>query len=139
MPTYSTPYASCNFHDSVPYVSNDYIRINEQSSNLYTPPHVTLSYPFATTSAPYVVENHSRINGIPLSIPRGKQLIVEQCSVHEEHQDVEGSNPEDTVGGIGISTQGDFQCNWKNRFQTGLSNRSDRSLQVRLLPSIFER
>jgi hypothetical protein len=33
MPTYSTPYASCNFQDSVPYVSNDYSRINEQSSN----------------------------------------------------------------------------------------------------------
>jgi hypothetical protein len=23
-PTCSTPYASCNFHDSAPYVSNDY-------------------------------------------------------------------------------------------------------------------
>jgi hypothetical protein len=34
MPTCSTPYASCNFHDSVPYDSNDYSRINEHSSNL---------------------------------------------------------------------------------------------------------
>jgi hypothetical protein len=111
MPTCSTPYASCNFHDSVPYVSNDYSRINEHSSNLYTPPHAIVSYPFPTTSAPYVVENHSRINEIPLSIPCGKQLIAEQCSVNEGHHDVEGPNPEDKVGGIGISTPGDFQHN----------------------------
>jgi hypothetical protein len=83
-------------------------RINEQSSNLYTPPHVTVSYPLPTTSAPYVVENHSRINGIPLSIPCGKQLIAEQCSVNEEHRDVEGPNPEGVVGGISISTPDDF-------------------------------
>jgi hypothetical protein len=109
MPICSTPYASCNLHDSVPYVGNDYSRINERSSNLYTLPHAT-----------YVAENHSRINGIPLSIPCGKQLIAEQCSINEGHQDVEGPNPEDMVGGIGISTPGDFQHNWKNR--------SDRSL-----------
>jgi hypothetical protein len=59
MPTYSTSYTSCSFHDSVPYVSNDYSRINEQSSNLYTLPHVTVSNPLPTTSAPCVVENHS--------------------------------------------------------------------------------
>jgi hypothetical protein len=82
MPTYSTPYASCNLHDSVPCVSNDYSQINEQSSNLYTLPHVTVSYPLPTTSAPYVVENHERINGIPLSIQCGKQLIAEQCSIN---------------------------------------------------------
>jgi hypothetical protein len=128
MPTCSTPYASCNFHDLVSYVSNDYSRINENSSNLYTPPHATVSYPLPTTSAPYVVENHSRINGISLSIPCEKQLIAEQCSVNEGHQDVEGPNPEDMVGGIGISTPGDFQHNWRNR-----------SLQVRQLPSVFER
>jgi hypothetical protein len=59
MPTCSTPYASYNFHDSVPYVSNDYSRINEHSSSVYTPPHATVAYPSPTTSAPYVAENHS--------------------------------------------------------------------------------
>jgi hypothetical protein len=108
MPTYLTPYACCKFHDSVPYVSNDYSRINEQSSNLYTPQHVTASYPLPTTTTPYVVDNHSQINEIPQSIPCQKQLIAEQCSDNEEHQDVEGANPEDVVGGIGISTPGDF-------------------------------
>jgi hypothetical protein len=61
--------------------------------------------------APYVAENHSRINGIPLSIPCGKQLKAEQCLANEIHQDVEGHNPEDKVGGIDISTPGDFQHN----------------------------
>jgi hypothetical protein len=93
-PTCSTPYASCNFHDSAPYVSNDYSRVNKHSSNLYTPP--------------YVAENHSQINGIPLSIPCGKQLKDEQCSANERHEDVKGHNPEDKVGGVGISTLGDF-------------------------------
>jgi hypothetical protein len=79
-----------------------------------------------TTSIPYVVENHSRINGISLSIQCGKQLIDEQCLINEEHQDAEGSNPEDMVGGIGISTPGDFQHNWKNQ--------SDQSIKpVRLV------
>jgi hypothetical protein len=50
-----------------------------------------------------------------LSISCGKQLKDEQCSTNEIHQDVEGHNPEDKVGGIGISTLGDFQHNWKNR------------------------
>jgi hypothetical protein len=58
-PTCSTPYASCNFHDLAPYVSNNYSQISEHSSNLYTPPHAIVSYPLPTTSAPYVVENHS--------------------------------------------------------------------------------
>jgi hypothetical protein len=56
-PTCSTLYASCNSHDSVPYVSNAYSRINEHSSNLYTPPHAIVAYPLPTTSAPYVSEN----------------------------------------------------------------------------------
>jgi hypothetical protein len=42
-------------------------------------------------------------------------LKTEQCPTNEIHQDVEGHNPEDKVGGIGISTLGDFQHNWKNR------------------------
>jgi hypothetical protein len=42
MPTCSTPYASCNSHDSTPYFSNVYRRINEHSSSVYTPPHATV-------------------------------------------------------------------------------------------------
>jgi hypothetical protein len=61
-----------------------------------------------TTSTSYVTENHSQINGISLSISCGKQLKDEQCSANEIHHDVEGHNPEDKVGGIGISTLGDF-------------------------------
>jgi hypothetical protein len=55
-PTCSTPYVSCNFHDSTPYVSNDYSRINEHSSHLYIAPHATVAYPLPTTSAPYVAK-----------------------------------------------------------------------------------
>jgi hypothetical protein len=55
-PTCSTPYASCNFHDSTPYVSNDYSRINEHSSHLYIAPHATVAYPLPTTSASYVAK-----------------------------------------------------------------------------------
>jgi hypothetical protein len=125
-PTCSTPYASCNFHNSAPYVSNDYSRINEHSSSVYTPPHAIIVYPSPPTLAPYVAENHSRINGIPLSIPCGKQLKAKKCSTNEIHQDVEGHNPEYKVDGVGISTLGDFQHNWKNR--------SDRSIKpVRLV------
>jgi hypothetical protein len=61
--------------------------------------------------APYVAENHSRINGISLSIPCGKQLKAKQCSAIQIHQVVEGHNPEDKVGDVGISTPGDFQHN----------------------------
>jgi hypothetical protein len=103
-PTCSTPYASCKFHDSAPYVSNDYSRINDHLLNLYTPPHANVAYPLPTTSTPYVAKNHSRINEIPLSIPCGKQLKAEQCLTNERHQDVDGHNPEDKVGGIVIST-----------------------------------
>jgi hypothetical protein len=111
MPKCSTPYASCNFHDSAPYVSNVYSWINEHSSSVYTPPQDIVAYPSPTTLAPYVAENHSWINGIPLSIPCGKQLKAEECLANEIHQDVEGHNPKDKVGGVGISTPGDFQHN----------------------------
>jgi hypothetical protein len=50
---------------------------------------------------------------IPPSILFGKQLEAEQYSTNEIHQDVEGHNPEDKVGGVGITTPGDFQHNWK--------------------------
>jgi ABC-type antimicrobial peptide transport system permease subunit len=46
-PTCSTPYASCNFHDSTSYASNDYSRINEHSSNVYTPPQAIVAYTYA--------------------------------------------------------------------------------------------
>jgi hypothetical protein len=49
-----------------------------------------------------------------LSISCGKQLKDEQCSANEIHHDVEDHNLEDKVGGVGISTLGDFQHNWKN-------------------------
>jgi hypothetical protein len=64
-------------------------------------------------------------------MPCGKQLKAEQCLANEIHQNVEGHNPEDKVGGIGISIPGDFQHNWKNQ--------SDQSLQVRLLSSVVKR
>jgi hypothetical protein len=118
-PTCSVPYASHSFHNLVSYVNNDHSRINENSSSIHTPPYTTVTHTLPTTSATYVAENHSRINGIPLSMSRGKQLKAEQCLTNEIYQNVEGHNPEDKVDGVGISTLGDFWHNWKNR-----SNRS---------------
>jgi hypothetical protein len=83
-------------------------------SNLYTPPHATVAYHLPTTLAPYVAENHNQINGIPLNIPCGKQLKAKQYSANGGHQDVEGHNLEDKVGGVGISTPGDFHHKWEN-------------------------
>jgi hypothetical protein len=81
----------------------------------YTPPYTTIAHTLPTTSAQYVAENHRRINRIPLSMPCGKQLKARQCLANEIHQNVEVHNPEDNVDGVGISTSGDFQHNWKNR------------------------
>jgi hypothetical protein len=64
----SIPYASHNFHDSVPYFSNDYSQINENSSNIHTYPHATIAYTLPTTSAPCVAKIHNRINGISTNI-----------------------------------------------------------------------
>jgi hypothetical protein len=114
-PTCSAPYASPSFHNSVSYVNNDHSHINENSSSIHTPPCTIVAHTLPNSSAPYVVENHNRINGIPLSMPCGKQLKAKQCLANEIHQDVEGHNPKDKVDGVGISTLGDFQHNWKNR------------------------
>jgi hypothetical protein len=63
-PTYPIPYVSHIFHDSVPYFSNDYCQIDENSSNVHTHPHATLP----TTSSPCVAESDSQINGMSTSM-----------------------------------------------------------------------
>jgi hypothetical protein len=55
-PTCSTPYANPHFHNSVPYVSNDYSRINENSRILHTLTHAIVAYTLHTTSAQFVMK-----------------------------------------------------------------------------------
>jgi hypothetical protein len=107
-PTCSAPYASPSFHNSVCYVNNGHSRINENSSSIHTPPYTTVAHTLPTTSASYVAENHSRINGISMNKQCRKQLKTEQRPTNEGH------NPEGKTSGISISAPVDFQYNRNN-------------------------
>jgi hypothetical protein len=108
-PTCSAPYVSPSLHNSVSYVNNGHSRINENSSSIHTPPYTTIAHTFPTTSASYVAESHSRINGISMNKQYGKQFKTKQRPANEGH------NPEGKTCGISISAPGDFQYNRNNR------------------------